>query len=121
MTRTDLCSQLIQQPYPIAMNNLSTLSETLTQLKKEGYTEDFNLRSSCAEYSDANIRLFPGEFIVDKHFRFEGPTDPADEAVVYAISSALFNLKGTLVNGYGPTSDPATDEVLQALRPEPAA
>jgi len=40
---------------------------------------------------------------------------------VYAISSALFNLKGALVNGYGPTSDPATDEMLRALRSEPAA
>lgn len=55
MTRTDLCGQLIQQPYPIAMNNLSALSETLTQLKKEGYTEDFSLRSSCAEYPGGAI------------------------------------------------------------------
>ena len=121
MTRPDAGSQLIQPLYPIAMNNLSTLSETLTQLKKEGYTEDFNLRSSCVECPGGAIRIFPDEFIVDKYFRFEGPTDPADEAVVYAISSAMFNLKGTLVNGYGPTSDPATDEMLRALRPEPAA
>ena len=76
MTRTDLCGQLIQQPYPIAMNNLSALSETLIQLKKEGYTEDFSLRSGCAEYPGGAIQLFPDEFIVGKHFLFEGPTRP---------------------------------------------
>ena len=100
------------------MNYLSTLSETLAQLKKEGYTEDFNLRSNCVECPGSTIQLFPDEFVVDAYFRFEGPTDPADEAVVYAISSAMFNLKGTLVNGYGPSSDPATDDMLRALRTE---
>ena len=112
---------IVQPPYPIAMNTLTTLSETLTQLKKEGYTADFNLRTGGVECPGGAIRLFPAAFIVDKHFRFEGPTDPADAAVVYAISSARFQLKGTLVNGYGPTSDPATDELLRAVRPEPTA
>ena len=99
------------------MHTLTTLSATLTQLKQEGYTEDFNLRSNCLECADDTIQIFPDEFVVDKYFRFEGPSDPADEAVVYAISSAMFHLKGTLVNGYGPSSDPATDALLQALHP----
>jgi len=46
------------------------------------------------------LRLNPEDFIIDKHYRFEGISDPDDEAVVYAISSLKQNLKGVLLNGY---------------------
>lgn len=97
------------------MQPLPTLSETLTQLKAAGYTEDFNPHGSYLTGQRSAIQLAPDEFEVDEHYRFEGPTDPADEAVLYAISSAKFNLKGTLVNGYGIYSDPINDQLLSAL------
>ncbi|WP_310394189.1 phosphoribosylpyrophosphate synthetase [Hymenobacter sp.] len=99
---------------------MTTLSETLATLKKQGYTADFNLAATHLSCTGNAIRLFPDDFVVDQHFRFEGPSDPADEAVVYAISSARFNLKGTLVNGYGPSSDALADEMIKALRERPA-
>ena len=99
---------------------MTTLSETLTALKKQGYTEDFNLAAAHLTCAGQAIKLFPADFAVDQHFRFEGPSDPADAAVVYAISSARFHLKGTLVNGYGPSSDALADELIKALRERPA-
>jgi nicotinamide mononucleotide (NMN) deamidase PncC len=60
--------------------------------------------------------LFPEEFVVDKHYRFEGNTDPGDEAVVYAISSEKHQVKGTLINAYGIYSDPVSDEMVKALK-----
>ena len=99
---------------------MTTLSETLAMLKKQGYSEDFNLAATHLTCSGQALELFPNDFVVDQHFRFEGPSDPADEAVVYAISSARFNLKGTLVNGYGPSGDALADELIQALREQPA-
>lgn len=98
------------------MHTLTTLSETLAQLKAQGYTEDFNPRGAYLAGQRSAIQLAPDEFVVDQHFRFEGPTDPADEAVLYAISSAKFNLKGTLVNGYGVSSDEAADGIIRAIR-----
>jgi hypothetical protein len=98
---------------------MTTLSETLAALKKDGYIEDFNLAATHLSCSGKAIELFPSDFVVDHHFRFEGPSDPADESVVYAITSDKFNLKGTLVNGYGPSSDALADELVQALRVQP--
>jgi sterol desaturase/sphingolipid hydroxylase (fatty acid hydroxylase superfamily) len=98
------------------MHTLTTLSQTLARLKKEGYTEDFNLHGAYLAGQRSAILLAPEEFVVDQHFRFEGPTDPADEAVLYAISSARFNLKGTLVNGYVVSSDEADDQILRTIR-----
>ncbi|AKQ46474.1 phosphoribosylpyrophosphate synthetase [Rufibacter radiotolerans] len=98
------------------MNNMASVSEVLNHLKAEGYTEDFNLSDNCLVCHGNSLQLFPEEFVVDKHYRFEGNTDPGDEAVVYAISSEKHHLKGILVNAYGIYSDSATDELVKALK-----
>ena len=94
---------------------MTTLSEVINHLKEKGYSTDFNLKQNYLECEGNDLRLFPGEFIVDKHYRFEGISDPADEAIVFAISSLKHNLKGVLVNGYGISSEPITDEMIKAL------
>lgn len=97
------------------MNNMSTVSEVLNKLKEQGYTVDFNLNDNCLVCHGNSLKIHPEEFVVDKHYRFEGETDPGDEAIVYAISSAKYNIRGTLVNGYGTSSDPDTDKMIAAL------
>jgi tRNA G26 N,N-dimethylase Trm1 len=103
------------------MDTMTTVSEVLNKLKKDGYTVDFNLTETCLICHENELRLHPDEFVVDKHYRFEGESDPGDEAVVYAISSEKYNVKGTVVNGYGVYSDKLTDDMINALtenRPE---
>lgn len=95
---------------------MTTVSEVLNKLKKEGYTVDFNLTDNCLICHGNSLQIFPDEFNVDKHYRFEGISDPGDEAIVYAISSEKHNLKGTLVNGYGIYSDDIADEMVKALK-----
>jgi hypothetical protein len=97
------------------MNPYTTLSETMNELRKEGYIEDFNLQQNCLECRDGQFRVFVDEFKVDKFFRFEGASNPSDAAILYAISSGSKNLKGLLVNAYGIYSDPVTDEMMEKL------
>lgn len=94
---------------------MTTLSEVTNLLKERGYSVDFNLKSHYLEYEGNSQKLFPGEFIVDKHYRFEGASNPDDEAIVFAISSPKYNLKGVLINGYGISSEGITDEMIKAL------
>lgn len=96
-------------------HTMKTLSEVLNKLKAEGYTTDFNLNENCLVCNGNSLQIRPGEFVVDRHYRFEGPTDPGDEAIVYAISSVKDNIKGVLVNGYGIYSNDMTDEMVKAL------
>lgn len=98
------------------MNEMTTLSRVLNVLKERGYTEDFNLTDTCLSCHGNALELYPNEFVVDKHYRFEGPSDPGDEAIVYAISSTTHQVKGTLVNGYGMYSEKVSDEMMQALK-----
>lgn len=99
----------------LKMNTRTTLSEVINHLKEKGYTTDFNLKPNCLECEGNDLKLFPNEFIVEKHYRFEGDSNPDDEAIVFAISSSKYNLKGVLVNGYGISSEPITDEMIKAL------
>lgn len=97
------------------MDFMTTLSEVTNLLKERGYTIDFNLKENCLICSDSKLQIFPDEFVVDKHYRFEGPSDPGDEAILYAISSQKHNLKGILINGYGISSSSITNEMIKAL------
>jgi hypothetical protein len=98
------------------MDPYVTLSGTMNDLRKEGYTEDFNLQKDCLECRNGQFRVFADDFKVDKYFRFEGPTDPGDEAILYAISSDKHQLKGVLVNAYGIYSDAVSDEMMRKLQ-----
>lgn len=97
---------------------MDTLSQTIAQLRAEGYTHDFNIEGNTLLCSSGKYRVQHNEFAIDKVFRFEGMTDPADEATLYAISSAHHDIKGILVNGAGIYSDDIADEMLKALRIE---
>lgn len=97
------------------MEQYETLTEAITALRAQGYTEDFNLQAHCLECRLGEIQLFPHEFEIDKVFRFYGASDPDDESILYAISSGAFDLKGLLVNGYGASSDSVTQEMVQKL------
>ena len=97
------------------MDAMTTVSQVLNHLKEVGYTEDFNLEDDSLVCAGNTLKIHPEDFEVDKHYRFEGMSDPADEAVVYAISSEKHHIKGTVVNGYGIYSDSATDKILKTL------
>ena len=96
-----------------------TLSETISGLKKEGYTFDFNIQEQSADCHHSNVALSPDDFEIDKIYRFEGATNPDDQSILYAISSTKSVMKGVLVNGYGISSDGETDVLISLLKTRP--
>jgi hypothetical protein len=97
------------------MENYATITELLNNLKEEGYELDFNLNNDCIECRAFDIKLHPDDFVIDKFFRFEGASNPDDNAIVYAISSKR-GLKGTLIDAYGVYADSLTTEMVDKLK-----
>jgi hypothetical protein len=97
------------------MEAYDTMSEAVNALVKQGYSYNFNVKFDYLLSSDQKFQLKPGDFIIEKVFRFEGITDPADSCVVYAINSPKYGIKGTLVNGYGIYSDTMSDDLVEQL------
>jgi hypothetical protein len=93
-----------------------TLSETINGLKNEGYTLDFNVRQKYVYCRVLNTKLSPDDFEIDKIYRFEGESNPDDQSILYAISSVKYNVKGILINGYGISSDDASDTLIAKLK-----
>jgi len=97
------------------MESPDTLTQVMAQLRQQGYTDDLN------RPADNPLRLDPAAYRIDEVFRFEGPTDPNDESILYALSSVKYDVKGLLVNGYGPAADSMTAALEARLHrwPEP--
>ena len=75
-----------------------TMVEVLNDLKKEGFTHDFNIHNNNIHSSEGNITLSPKDFEIVKVYRFEGMSDPGDNSVVYAVESTKHGVKGTFIN-----------------------
>ncbi len=86
--------------------NYATVSEALSQLKRKGYSINYRLTDTGITCEEGTFS--PEQFEIAEVYRYEGQTDPADEATVYGIASNS-GLKGVLVTGYGATSNLSGD------------
>ena len=94
------------------MITYDTVSEAVNGLKKRGFEIDFNLENNGIVCKAGKFN--PDEFEIVEVHRFEGDSDPSDEAVVYAIESRT-GMKGVLVNGYGISADPMSSDLAKKL------
>lgn len=69
------------------------LTERLQQFRRQGYTAYFTLRPDCLCCVAYDLKLPPKGFQADKPFRFEGDTDPADQAILYAIAAVGLDIR----------------------------
>lgn len=93
-------------------SHYGTVTEALEKFRSQGYDLDFNLRED---------RLISGmdawhmdDFEIVDVYRYEGESDPGDQAAVYAIRSKDGH-KGVLVTGYGISSEGISAELLKKL------
>lgn len=96
-----------------------TVTEAVSLLEGLGYTDDIAVGpsgASCA--SCAAVHPLDG-VVLDYTFRFEGPSDPGDEAIVLGVRCPTSGAKGLIVSAFGPDTDPAHAAVLVALAKRP--
>ncbi|RRO13999.1 phosphoribosylpyrophosphate synthetase [Flavobacteriaceae bacterium 14752] len=95
------------------MNN-TTLSQKINELKNKGYTLDFNMESDRISENQDRTFYRPDEFNVDECHRFEGMSNPADNSILYAITTSD-GKKGVLVDGYGVSGGQISNQLQQKL------
>jgi hypothetical protein len=94
------------------MITYDTVSEAVNGLKKRGFEIDFNLEENFIVCNAGKFKA--DDFEIVEVYRFEGNSDPSDEAVVYAIESRT-GIKGVLVNGYGISADAMSSDLAKKL------
>lgn len=73
-----------------------TVSEAINTLTKEGFKEDFKTQNKSIVGSYSGNQYAPYQLKIVEIYRFDGYTDPEDEATVFAII-AVDGTKGTMV------------------------
>jgi hypothetical protein len=85
----------------------ASVSKALEELKTMGFTVDFNLL-------EEDIMHHPEHYEILEIFRYEGDSNPDDEAIVYGIKSNTGE-KGVFVAGFSPNSENDAAKVLHDI------
>jgi len=89
------------------MYHYATVSKALEELKEKGFTIDYNLE-------EERIKKDYNDFEVVHIYRYEGETDPGDEATVYGIKNKDGQM-GVFVAGYGAYSEDSAAKMLDEI------
>lgn len=101
------------------MKNYDTMVEALNDLKKRGYSTDFELKENCLACTVDKKYFETHDFKVVEVHRFEGMTNPGDSSVLYVIESSD-GRKGTLLDAYGADSENISPELARKLHWNPS-
>lgn len=93
-----------------------TVTEAIDMLVAAGYTADFAPRADALHCSVCAQPHRPTDGIVERIFRFEGTSNPDDEAIVIGLRCPRCGQLGVLVSAYGRDADPEVIELMLALR-----
>ena len=94
--------------------DMRTMSSCVNKLVLDGYTESFQVTEQGIFSHEKNKYYKPHEVRIINFFRFEGASDPADSAILYAIETRD-GVKGTLTDAYGPQADIEVDKFLKEV------
>ena len=87
-----------------SMPYMKSLVTCLNRIIADGYTEDFKVTDNGLEALQTGKRYNADEVSVINFFRFEGASDPEDNAILYVLQTHD-GLKGTLIDAYGLYND----------------
>jgi hypothetical protein len=93
------------------MNSLVSCSNKLV---KDGFTDNFKIAEQGLLSPEKEKVYKPDEVEIVNFYRFEGASDPADNAILYAIKTNDGS-KGTLSDSYGPYADPQVAKFIQEV------
>lgn len=85
----------------------ASVLKALEELKSMNFTVDFNLHEEA-------IRNNPNNYQILHIYRYEGDTNPDEEAIVYGIKSNTGE-KGVFVAGFSANSESQAAQVLNEL------
>ena len=102
------------EPKKTATEKMTTLSEETNKAVKKGYVENFSFASTGLTIGDHKKSYTPEEVKIANFYRFEGYSDPQDNAILYLIETSD-GKKGTLVDAYGVDADAKLSTFLHAV------
>jgi|SRR5579875_125382 len=97
------------QPY------MKSLTTCLNKVVSDGYTEDFKVTDQGLEALQQHKVYQPEHVHIVNFFRFEGTSNPDDEAVLYVLQTDD-GTRGTLIDAYSVYADPHVSKFIRDVQ-----
>jgi len=94
---------------------MEDLAHAVERLTRAGYRDEFRAERGGLRAVNTGRVHEPETLVVEEIVRFEGESDPGDEAAVYALRYEATGTRGTYVVTYGTYVDPADAEMMRRL------
>ncbi len=95
-------------------DSMKTLSSTTNKLSQNGYVTQFKALKEGLESLETHQIFAPDEVKIINFYRFEGESDPSDNAILYVVETSTGE-KGTLTDAYGVYTDQKVSEFVQQV------
>jgi hypothetical protein len=95
---------------------LPTVTEEIERLRGHGYAADLGVtRDGQLRCSTCGATHRAHDAVIESVARFEGPSNPDDQAIVFGLLCGACGARGVLVAAYGPTATAEEATVVTAL------
>lgn len=101
------------------MDRMTTLSQVMERLKERGVHREFRMNERCEmKFENSDKNYTPNELTILKTYRFEGDSNPDDNAVLYLVKDTAGNM-GMIIDSYGADSNYPGEDFDKFLRDIP--
>ena len=104
--------QRMDQYRNTTLAGMNTLLQCLNKVMEQGYKESFAVKANGLFALSHDRSFTPPEVHIINFYRFEGPSNPDDMAILYVIETAD-GTKGTLIDAYGTYADGSISEFIK--------
>ncbi len=96
------------------IQSMNTMTECSNKLYSQGFTENFKVRNKKLIALSDESSFEPDQIKITNFFRFEGHSDPSDNAILYVIETDD-GKKGMLIDAYGADADVGIGEFVKLI------
>jgi len=94
--------------------HMKTLASCINSLTVKGYDTQFKVVKAGLQSLTTDKIYRPEDVKITNFYRFEGESDPGDNAILYAIETVTGE-RGTLTDAYGVYSDSQISAFIHAI------
>jgi hypothetical protein len=87
------------------IDKMTTLTQVMKRLAERGIHREFRMNEDLEVKFENSDKVYrPDELTIIKTYRFEGPSNPDDNAVLYVVEDKERN-RGMIIDSYGAESN----------------
>lgn len=100
-------------------DRMTTLSQVMKTLSERGIHREFRMNENCEmKFENSDTIYKPSDLTILKTYRFEGDSNPDDNAVLYVVKDNAGN-RGMIIDSYGADSNYPGEKFDEFLRDIP--